>query len=166
MRPSTLRAIRHLSSRARHSPSMAVGQPECFSKWESASMKLRDKVVLVTGASKGIGRAIAIGLAREGANLIVNYASDKAGADATVKEIEGLGRAGMVVQADISRVAQIKRMFRKVTDKFGRVDVLVNNAGITGWTPLFETTEEQWDQVIETNLKGTFFCSLEAARLM
>ncbi len=129
-------------------------------------MKLKDKVVLVTGASKGIGQAIAIGLAREGANVIVNYATDKVGANATLKEIQALGRSAMIVQADISRVAHIKRMFKAIVKRFDRIDVLVNNAGITGWTPLFETTEEKWDSVMATNLKGTFFCSLEAARLM
>jgi NAD(P)-dependent dehydrogenase (short-subunit alcohol dehydrogenase family) len=129
-------------------------------------MKMKDKVVLVTGGSKGIGKAIAIGLAQEGASIAVNYASDKAGAAATVNEISKFGRKAVTVQADISRVADIKRMFKKVVAEFSRVDVLVNNAGITGWTTLFEITEEKWDEVIDTNLKGTFFCSLEAARLM
>jgi len=130
------------------------------------SARLLDKIVAVTGASKGIGKALALGLAREGAHLLVNYHSDTAGAERVVKEIEGLGRRAVAVRADISRVADIHLMFEAVRRELGRIDVLVNNAGITGWTSLFEITEAKWDQVVDTNLKGTFFCSLEAARMM
>src|SRR5437867_1556211 len=129
-------------------------------------MKLDGRVVIVTGASKGIGRAIAIGCAREGARVAVNYATDKAGAAETAEQIKKLGCEAIAIQADISRVEQIQSMFQQLIAKFGRVDVLINNAGITGWTPLFEITEEKWDAVINTNLKGTFFCSLAAARIM
>ncbi len=129
-------------------------------------MKLRDKYVLVTGASKGIGKAIALGMAREGAHVAVNYNSDKAGADEVVEEIAAMGRQSFAVRADIADVGQIKEMFGVIADKFGRLDVLINNAGITGWTDLFEVTEEKWDTVINTNLRGTFFCSLEAAKMM
>ncbi|WP_274363197.1 SDR family NAD(P)-dependent oxidoreductase [Paenibacillus thermotolerans] len=129
-------------------------------------MKLRDKYVLVTGASKGIGKAIALGMAREGAHVAVNYNTDKAGADEVVDEITTMGRKSFAVQADISDVGKIKDMFRMIAENFGTLDVLINNAGITGWTDLFEMKEEKWDQVIDTNLKGTFFCSLEAARMM
>ncbi|MCI0393223.1 MAG: 3-oxoacyl-ACP reductase FabG [Acidobacteria bacterium] len=129
-------------------------------------MKLKDKIVLVTGASKGIGRSIALGMAREGADVVVNYNSDGAGARRTAAEIERLGRRSIAIQADIASVAQIEQMFDQVKGRFGRLDALINNAGITGWTPLFEITEEKWDAVINTNLKGTFFCSLEAAKLM
>jgi len=129
-------------------------------------MKLENKTALVTGASKGIGRSIAIGLAREGADVIVNYNSDKDGALETAEEITKLGRKALVVKADIGKVAEITGMFKETREKFGRLDILVNNAGITGWTNLFEITEEKWDYVIDTNLKGTFFCSLEAAKIM
>lgn len=129
-------------------------------------MKLKDKVVLVTGASKGIGRALALGLAREGAHLLVNYHSDASGAEVVAGEIRALGRRAVTFRADVARVADIDAMFRALRAEFGRVDVLVNNAGITGWTRLFEITEEQWDRVLDTNLKGTFFCSLAAARMM
>ena len=129
-------------------------------------MKLTQAVALVTGASKGIGRAIAIGLAREGADIGVNYARDAPGAAATVDTITELGRRATAVQADVGRLLDIKHMFQAVLTEFGRLDVLVNNAGVTGWAPLLETTEEEWDRVIDTNLKGTFFCSLEAARIM
>jgi glucose 1-dehydrogenase len=128
--------------------------------------RLLDKIVLVTGASKGIGKALALGLAREGAHLLVNYHTDAAGAERVVREIQDVGRRALAVQADISRVADIGLMFEVIRREFGRLDVLVNNAGITGWTSLFEITEAKWDQVVDTNLKGTFFCSLEAARMM
>jgi len=129
-------------------------------------MRLNDKVVLITGASKGIGRALALGMAKEGAHLILNYNSDRAGAEAAAGEIQALGRRTLVVKADIGKVSQIQRMFAQARKAFDRLDVLVNNAGITGWTSLFEVTEEKWDWVMNTNLKGTFFCSLEAAKWM
>ncbi len=128
--------------------------------------RLLDQVVLVTGASKGIGRALALGCAREGAHVIVNYHTDAAGAQAVAAEIAALGRRALVVQADLGRVAQIERMFRRARKVFPRLDVLINNAGLTGWAGFFETTEEKWDVVLATNLKGTFFCSLAAARWM
>ncbi|MBI5692307.1 MAG: SDR family oxidoreductase [Verrucomicrobia bacterium] len=128
--------------------------------------RLLDQVVLITGASKGIGRALALGCAREGAHVIVNYNSDAAGAKAVAAEIATLGRRTLVVQADIARVAQVERMFRRARKVFPRLDVLINNAGLTGWSDLFSTTEAKWDLVIDTNLKGTFFCSLAAARWM
>lgn len=129
-------------------------------------MRLKDRIALVTGASKGIGRAIAVGLAAEGAMVAVNYARDRQGALETVARIEKSGGRAFIVQADISKADERGAMFRTVSDKFGRLDILVNNAGITGWTPLFEMTEEKWDEVISINLKGTFFCSLEAAKIM
>jgi NAD(P)-dependent dehydrogenase (short-subunit alcohol dehydrogenase family) len=120
----------------------------------------------VTGASKGIGRALAIGMAREGAHVLVNYHTDKAGAQATVDQIRALGRQSVALQADIAKVSHIRRMFRNARREFDHLDVLINNAGVTGWTALFEVTEEKWDSVLDTNLKGSFFCSLEAARWM
>jgi glucose 1-dehydrogenase len=129
-------------------------------------MRLKDKVVLVTGASKGIGRAIALGMAKEGADLILNYNLDREGAKAVARQVDALGRRVLVVKADIGKVGQIRRMFAQARAAFGRLDVLVNNAGITGWTSLFEVSEAKWDCVIDTNLKGTFFCSLEAAKWM
>lgn len=128
--------------------------------------RLLDQVVLITGASKGIGRALALGCAREGAHVIVNYNSDAAGAKAVAAAITALGRRALVVQADLGHVAQIERMFRRARKAFPRLDVLINNAGLTGWSDLFATTEAKWDQVLDTNLKGTFFCSLAAARWM
>jgi NAD(P)-dependent dehydrogenase (short-subunit alcohol dehydrogenase family) len=132
----------------------------------SSQSRLVGKVVLITGASKGIGRALALGCAREGAHVIVNYNSDRAGAEEVAAEITGFGRRAFVVQADIGRVAQIDRMFARAQKAFPKLDVLINNAGLTGWSELFATTEAKWDTVLDTNLKGTFFCSLAAARWM
>jgi len=129
-------------------------------------MKLKGKKALVTGASKGIGAALAIGLAREGADVAVNYHGDRAGAEEVASAIRQMGRDAFAVQADISDVKAIYAMFDQIKERFGRLDVLINNAGITGWTNLFEITQEKWDHVIHTNLRGTFFCSLEAARMM
>lgn len=129
-------------------------------------MKLANQVALVTGASKGIGRAIALGLAREGADLLVNYNTDKSGGLQVAEQIRRMGRKAASVHADIGKVSDIRAMFEIARREFHRLDVLVNNAAVTGWTSLFEITEEKWDWVIDTNLKGTFFCSLEAARIM
>lgn len=129
-------------------------------------MRLRDKIVLVTGASKGIGRTLAVGCAREGADVILNYHSDPRGAEDAAKEIRALGRRALVVGADLARVKQIDRMFATARKHFPRLDVLINNAGLTGWASFFDTTEAKWDVVLDTNLKGTFFCSLAAARWM
>jgi NAD(P)-dependent dehydrogenase (short-subunit alcohol dehydrogenase family) len=129
-------------------------------------MRLEGKVVLVTGASKGIGRAIAVGMAREGADVFVNYNRDEAGAEEAARDIRAAGRRAWTVRADIRHPEQIRAMFNFLRSQVPALHVLVNNAAITGWTPLFEITVEKWDAVIETNLRGTFFCSLEAARWM
>ena len=96
-------------------------------------MRLQGKTVLVTGASKGIGRALALGCAREGADIILNYNSDRDGAESGADEIRSLGRKALVVGADLSRVKQIDRMFATARKHFQRLDVLINNAGLTGW---------------------------------
>ncbi len=129
-------------------------------------MRLSQKTVLITGASKGIGRALALGCAREGADVILNYHTDADGAEAAAADIRALGRNAITVKADVGRVRELERMFTQARKEFPRLDVLINNAGLTGWSELFDTTEEQWDVVLNTNLKGTFFCSLAAARWM
>jgi glucose 1-dehydrogenase len=128
--------------------------------------RLAGKVVLVTGASKGIGHTLALGCARAGADVIVNYNSDREGAEEAVAAITAMGRRAVALQADVGKVKQIERMFARARKTFSRLDVLINNAGLTGWSELFATTEAKWDLVLDTNLKGTFFCSLEAARWM
>ncbi|HZQ20544.1 MAG TPA: SDR family oxidoreductase [Terriglobales bacterium] len=130
------------------------------------SMRLKDKIILITGASKGIGRTLAIGMAKEGSHVIVNYNTDKPGAETTVNQIRAFGRQCFAVQADLAKVNHIRRMFEDARRQFDRLDVLINNAAVTGWTALFEVTEEKWDWVLDTNLRGSFFCALEAARWM
>ncbi len=129
-------------------------------------MKLGGRVALVTGAGTGIGRALALGLARAGADVAVNFHTSREGARRVANEIESLGQRSLLVEADVSSVPAIKQMFERAAHFFGRLDVLVNNAGLTGWTDPFRVDETAWDRIIGTNLKGTFFCSVEAARIM
>ena len=127
-------------------------------------MKLHNRVVLVTGASKGIGAEIAKEAAREGADVIVNYGSDRAGAEATLDEIIQLGRRGMVIGADVSRKADVEGMVAAGIARFGKIDVLINNAGIAIWRPFLELTEDEWDRTLDTNLKSVFLCSQAVVR--
>jgi NAD(P)-dependent dehydrogenase (short-subunit alcohol dehydrogenase family) len=129
-------------------------------------LPLESKSALVTGASKGIGRSIAIELARRGADVSVNYFSDAAGADATVHEIQALGREAVAIQADAGNSSGAGRLFEEAIARFGRLDILVNNAGAQVWKPMIEVTEDEWDRVIATNLKGCFLCTQLAARHM
>jgi NAD(P)-dependent dehydrogenase (short-subunit alcohol dehydrogenase family) len=130
------------------------------------NLLLESKTALVTGASKGVGKGIALELARAGAKVIVNYNSDRAGADATVTEIRGMGGDAFAVQADVSVSAAVDRMLHSALEKFSRLDILVNNAGVQTWKPLLELTESEWDRTIATNLKGCFLCTQRAARHM
>jgi NAD(P)-dependent dehydrogenase (short-subunit alcohol dehydrogenase family) len=122
--------------------------------------------VLVTGASKGIGRALAVGAAGEGANVVVGYRSDAAGAAETAGEIRALGREVVTVPVDLASTAEVRGLVEQACARFGRIDALFNNAAVTGWAPALDVTEELWDEVVDTNLKGTFFCAVEAARRM
>ena len=129
-------------------------------------MKLEGKVALVTGASRGIGKAIAETFSREGADVVVNYVRSEDEAKEVVKHIRAMGRRAVAIKADVSKRADAQRMFNKALAEFGRVDVLVNNAGIgTGGTTL-DTLEEDWDRVIAVNLKGPFNCTQIAAKTM
>lgn len=123
---------------------------------------------LVTGASRGIGRAIAVELARLGHAVVVNFARNAAAAEAVVGEISQAGGAAVAVQADVASTDDRRRLVEYTLERFGRLDVLVNNAGITspGRRDLLEATEESWDLVLATNLKGPFFLSQAAAREM
>jgi len=132
----------------------------------AARMKLAGKVVLVTGASKGIGRAVAIGAAAEGADVVVAYRSDERNAEGTADDIRKHGRQALVVSVDLERVDEIAELVHTACDRFGRIDVLVNNAAVVGWSPALEVTEEVWNSVIDTNLKGSFFCAIEVAKRM
>jgi NAD(P)-dependent dehydrogenase (short-subunit alcohol dehydrogenase family) len=127
---------------------------------------LAGQVVLVTGAGKRIGREIALTLGRAGASVVVNYRSSKSEAEATAKEIECLGVRSIALRADVSRPAQVRRMFRTVERRFGRLDILVNNAGIFFPARWDQLTEAQWDRILGVNLKGPFFCAQAAARIM
>lgn len=125
------------------------------------------KTALVTGASRGIGKEIALELARNGYRVAVNYFNDPAPmVDAAMAEIHALQPASIGIQADIRCSAQVSAMFVKVMAEFGHLDLLVNNAGVQTWKPLLEVTEEEWDLVIDTNLKGCFLCTQQAARCM
>jgi NAD(P)-dependent dehydrogenase (short-subunit alcohol dehydrogenase family) len=129
------------------------------------------KTALVTGAGRGIGKEIALELARNHYRVAVNYYNDPPETvKATLGEIRSLqppsGDDVITIQADIRSSAQVKAMFEKVISTFGRLDLLVNNAGVQTWKPLLEVTEEEWDLVVDTNLKGCFLCTQQAARYM
>ncbi len=125
-------------------------------------------VALVTGASRGIGRAIALQLAEEGYSLLVNYVSNQAAADEVAQAAAALGVTALPVQADVGQPQGRQTLMATAIAEFGRLDVLVNNAGVTspGRLDLLEATEESWDLVFDTNLKGPFFLAQAAARLM
>lgn len=121
---------------------------------------------LVTGASKGVGKGIALELARVGCDVAVNYNSDAAGADATVAEIRNMGRSAFAVRANVGVADDVDCMFAEVCERFERLDILVNNAGVQTWKPLLDLEEAEWDRTIQTNLKGCFLCTQRAARRM
>ena len=130
------------------------------------SDKLDGKVALVTGASKGRGQGLAIGLGSAGASVAVNYKTDPTGAEETKRRIQNSGGQSESFQADIGSKQGIEQLVERVYDRFGRVDVLVNNAARTRFGPLFESTEEDFDEVVDTVLRGPFFGSLAAAKKM
>ena len=128
------------------------------------SRRLEGKVAAVTGASKGIGASIAMYLADEGAAVVVNYASSQPGADRVVAEITGKGGRAVAVQADVSRHADIKRLFAEAKKAFGRLDVLVNNAGIYEFAPLEEVTADHFHRQFDLNVLGLILASQEAVK--
>lgn len=129
-------------------------------------MLLEGKVALVTGASRGIGKAIALLLAENGADVAVNFAGSTAAAEAVAAEIEKMGRKAILVQGDVSQTEVCAEMVDKVVKELGHIDILVNNAGITRDTLLLRMKEEDWDAVLNTNLKGVFNCTKAAVKYM
>jgi 3-oxoacyl-[acyl-carrier protein] reductase len=127
---------------------------------------LQGKVALVTGASRGIGRAIALELARHGAKVVVNYAGNEAKANEVVNEIINMGGEAFAIQADVSKAEAVEQMVKEALERFGRLDILVNNAGVTRDNLLMRMKEEEWDEVININLKGVFNCTKAVTRPM
>jgi 3-oxoacyl-[acyl-carrier protein] reductase len=129
-------------------------------------MSLEGKAALVTGASRGIGREIALELARQGANVAVNFSGSEAKANEVVDEIKALGRDAVAIKCDVSNTQEVTEMVKVSIDRFGKLDILINNAGITRDNLLMRMKEEEWDDVINTNLKGVFLCTKAVTRQM
>lgn len=128
--------------------------------------KLDGKTAVVTGASRGIGRAIALQLASEGANVVVNFSGSEQKASEVVQEIQNLGSQAIAVQANISDSDSVQQLMNAALEQFGAIDILVNNAGITRDNLLMRMKEDEWDDVINTNLKGVFLCTKAVTRQM
>jgi 3-oxoacyl-[acyl-carrier protein] reductase len=133
---------------------------------QGGSMMLEGKNALVTGASRGIGRAIALELAKQGSNVAVNYAGNEKKAEAVVQEVEKLGCKAIKIKTDVADEAAVKMMVKEVISEFGSLDILVNNAGITRDNLLMRMKETEFDEVINTNLKGVFLCTKAVTRQM
>jgi len=131
-----------------------------------ADAPLKGQVALVTGAAKRIGRSIALRLAAEGADVVVNYMSSQEDADSAVREIEAMRRRAVAIQGDVAQRADVQKMFATVEREFGRLDILVNNAGMFFAAKFEELTEEQWDRILNTNLKSQFLCAQAAIPIM
>lgn len=129
-------------------------------------MILRGKTALVTGASKGVGKGVALGLGRSGCRVAVNYFSDARGAEETVAELQAIGGEAFAVQGNVGVSGDVRRFFSETMERFDHLDLLVNNAGVQTWGPLLDLEEEAWDRVLDTNLKGCFLCTQAAGRLM
>jgi 3-oxoacyl-[acyl-carrier protein] reductase len=127
---------------------------------------LKGKKALVTGGSRGIGRGIALALAKQGADVAINYHSNTQEAEKVVAEIQALGRDSFAVQADVSDKESVVKMFEEIKTKWEKLNILVNNAGIIKYGSFEELTEEDWDSILNVNLKGQFLCSQEAVKLM
>ena len=127
---------------------------------------LGNKVALVTGGSRGIGRAIALDLAKNGASVAVNFAGSEAKANEVVDEIKANGGNAFAIKADVSNGDEVQQMIKEVISKFGTLDILVNNAGITRDNLLMRMKDAEWDDVINTNLKGVFLCTKGVTRQM
>jgi 3-oxoacyl-[acyl-carrier protein] reductase len=129
-------------------------------------MKLEGKVALVTGSSRGVGKAVALGFAASGADVVINYTSNQGAADNVVSDIQSMGRSAVAVKADVAVKSDVERLVNSAADKFGKLDILVNNAGFTRPAMMVKMSEDQWDQVVDIHLKGAFMCSQAAGKLM
>src|SRR5271157_2292451 len=134
-------------------------------KWR-CQMRLDGKVALVTGASRGIGRAIAVRLGQDGASVVVNYSGNHKAASETVATIEAASGRAVAVQGDVGKVGDIQRLFDAAFEHFGKLDILVNNAGIMFDKPVADVTEEEYDRIFAVNVKGTFFACQPPAKPM
>ncbi|MBD3106761.1 3-oxoacyl-[acyl-carrier-protein] reductase [Bacillus sp. AGMB 02131] len=129
-------------------------------------MKVQGQVALVTGASRGIGREIALELARQGADVAVNYAGNEALANEVVAEIEAMGQKAIAIRCNVADADEVSHMVKETIEKLGKIDILVNNAGVTRDNLLMRMKEEEWDTVLNTNLKGVFLCTKAVTRPM
>lgn len=129
-------------------------------------MNREHNVAIVTGGGRRLGQAIAIALAENGFDVVVNYYESKSGANQTIKQIKAIGRRAFAVKADISNKSQVQRVVNITLQQFGRIDLLVNNSSIFIESPLTKTSEKNWDTTIDINLKGTFLCSQAVAPIM
>ncbi|UCG64427.1 MAG: 3-oxoacyl-ACP reductase FabG [Deltaproteobacteria bacterium] len=129
-------------------------------------MRLKDKVALVTGSSRGVGRAIALAYAREGASVVVNYSSNQAAGEEVVSAIREMGSKAILLKADVANPADAEALVQKGIQEFGDLDILVNNAGFSRPAMLLKMSEDEWDQVLDIHLKGAFLCTQFAARHM
>jgi glucose 1-dehydrogenase len=129
-------------------------------------MTLKGKVAIVTGGNSGIGKAVVIGLAQEGANIVIDYVADEAATEELERQVVALGDQAIGIEADVSKVAELQRMIDAAVSAFGHLDVMVNNAGIETRTSVLDTTEAQYAKVMDVNLKSAFFGTQLAARQM
>ncbi|MDW8045209.1 MAG: glucose 1-dehydrogenase [Nitrososphaerota archaeon] len=128
-------------------------------------MKLKDKVAIITGAGRGIGREIALLFAKEGANVVINAAHLES-AQRVANEVSLIGSRALAIQGDVSVNSDVEKMVKLTLNEFGKIDILVNNAGINLLKPILDLTEEEWDRIIDVNLKGVFLCLKEVGRIM
>src|SRR5262245_32599081 len=141
-------------------------RPSSRSPGEGSMGRLDRKVALITGAQQGIGRGMAIAFARDGADVGINYLDDRTAAEGVAEEVRKAGARAVLVEGDVARVAQAEAMVGHVTGALGGLDILVNNAGVDPRVPFLEMREDDWDLVLDVNLKGSFFCAQAAAKAM